>query len=54
MGPVVNGVATDILTVLMADNTFGDVADYRGDLHDRRRHDAVDIATGVDRVVPGS
>lgn len=53
LGPVVNGVATDIVTVLMADNTFGDVAITAATSTTVDVTAAVNIATGVDRVVPG-
>ncbi len=53
LGPVVNGVATDIFTVLMADNTFGDVAITAATGTSVTVTPAVNIATGVDRVVPG-
>ena len=53
LGPVVNGVATDIVTVLMADNTFGDVAITAATGTTVDVTAAVNIATGVDRVVPG-
>ena len=53
LGPVVNGVATDIVTVLMADNTFGDVAITAATGTTVDVTAAVNIATGVDRVVAG-
>jgi type II secretory pathway pseudopilin PulG len=53
LGPVVNGVATDIVTVLMADNTFGDVAITAATSTTVDVTAAVNIATGVDRIVPG-
>ncbi len=53
MGPLVNGVATDMVTVLMADNTFGDVAITAATGTTVTVTSAVNIATGVDRVVPG-
>ena len=53
LGPVVNGVATDIVRVLMADNTFGDVAITAATSTTVTVTAAVNIATGVDRVVPG-
>ena len=51
LGPVVNGVATDIVTVLMADNTFGDVALTALTNTTVDVTAAVNIGAGVDRVV---
>jgi prepilin-type N-terminal cleavage/methylation domain-containing protein len=53
LGPVVNGVPTDIITVLMADNNFNDIGltDITSTSVDVVT--TVNIATGPDRVVPG-
>src|SRR5688572_25642442 len=54
-GPVVNGVATDMITVLMADSSFNNVAldavtSTTVDIDDAS---PVNIAAGPDRVTPG-
>jgi prepilin-type N-terminal cleavage/methylation domain-containing protein len=53
LGPTINGVATDIITILTADNNFTDVpvAVVNNNYVDVTA--ATDIGTGVDRVVAG-
>jgi hypothetical protein len=55
LGPVVNGVATDIVTTLAADSTFHDVAlaARAADGSSITVAPSVNIATGQDRVLPG-
>ncbi len=58
LGPTINGHATDILTVLMADNSFLNVtvtavAATSVDVSATVNGVALDIATGPDRVSPG-
>jgi hypothetical protein len=53
LGPVVNGVATDTITVLTADNNFIDVALTAVTGTSITVAASVNIATGPDRVVPG-
>ncbi len=53
LGPVVNGTATDTLTVLMADNTFLDMALSAVSSTTVDVAAGPDIAAGPDRVSPG-
>ena len=53
LGPVINGVPTDIITVLAADNTFTDVALTAVTSTSVDVSSAVNIASGPDRVLPG-
>lgn len=58
LGPSVNGHVTDVLTVLMADNTFlnvtvSAVAATSVDISPLQNGVALNIATGPDRVSPG-
>jgi len=52
-GPVINGVATDVLTVLMADNTFVNVPLSAVGSTFVDVHPSVNIANGPDRVSTG-
>lgn len=52
-GPVVNGVATDTITVLMADNTFLDISVSATTSTTITVPASVNIAAGPDRVVAG-
>jgi hypothetical protein len=52
-GPMINGVDTDVLTVLMADNTFLNVGTTAVSANSVVVAAGVDIATGADRVLPG-
>jgi hypothetical protein len=52
-GPKINGVDTDVLTVLMADNTFLNVGTTAVSSTSVVVAAGVDIATGADRVQPG-
>lgn len=51
LGPTINGVATDIITILTADNNFTDVAVSA--VATNYVDVTVDIGTGVDRVIAG-
>lgn len=55
LGPTINGVATDMLTVLSADSTFNDIqlTARAADGSSITVDPAVIIATGRDRVMPG-
>ena len=53
LGPAINGVNTDVLTVLMADNTFLNVGTTAVDASSVVVAAGVDLAAGADRVVPG-
>lgn len=53
LGPVVNGVATDMITVLTADNNFTDVGLTAVTSTYVDVDPAVNIAAGPDRVLPG-
>ena len=60
LGPTVNGVATDVLTVLTADNNFVDMplialTNTTMDVAATNPADgtAINIATGPDRIIPG-
>ena len=53
-GPTINGVQTDALTVLMADNAFLDIAAERRRQHRRRSSSpGTNLAVGPDRVTAG-
>jgi prepilin-type N-terminal cleavage/methylation domain-containing protein len=52
-GPVINGIATDVVTMLMADNTFLNVALSAVAASSVDVAAGPDIATGPDRVTPG-
>jgi prepilin-type N-terminal cleavage/methylation domain-containing protein len=52
-GPVINGVATDTITILAADNTFTDVGVTAVSNTSIILPNGVDIGSGPDRVVPG-
>ena len=52
-GPAINGVDTDVLTVLMADNTFLNVGTTGVSANAVVVAAGVDISAGADRVVPG-
>jgi hypothetical protein len=52
-GPTVNGEATDVVTVLMADNTFTDVALTAVTSTSVTVVNTVNIGSGPDRVTPG-
>ena len=52
-GPLINGVATDVLSVLMADNTFLDVPLTAVAATSVNVAAGLNIATGPDRVSPG-
>lgn len=53
MGPVINGTATDTLTVLMADNTFLNVPITAATSTSVTVPASVNVGTGPDRVTPG-
>jgi Tfp pilus assembly protein PilW len=53
LGPVVNGVATDIITILTADNNFTDVAVTAVTSVSVTVPTSVNIVSGVDRVIAG-
>jgi hypothetical protein len=53
LGPEVNGVATDSITILMADNNFTDVDLTAVSSTWVDVDDAVDIGAGMDRVIAG-
>jgi type II secretory pathway pseudopilin PulG len=53
LGPVINGVATDVLNVMMADNTFLDVGLTAVGASTVNVVAGLNIATGPDRVTPG-
>ncbi len=52
-GPVINGVATDVLTVLMADNSFLDVALTAVGASQVTVAPGPNLGAGVDRIVEG-
>jgi prepilin-type N-terminal cleavage/methylation domain-containing protein len=53
LGPVINGVATDIITILTADNNFTDVNVSAVSDTSVTVAAGIDIGTGVDRVIEG-
>jgi type II secretory pathway pseudopilin PulG len=53
LGPTINGVATDIITILTADNNFTDVPLAAVSTYYVDVTTATDIGTGVDRVIAG-
>jgi type II secretory pathway pseudopilin PulG len=53
LGPVINGMATDMITILTADNNFTDVALTAVTSTSVDVSPAVDIGAGIDRVIAG-
>ena len=53
LGPMINGVATDIITILTADNNFTDVNVSAVSSTSVTVVAGVNIGAGVDRVMPG-
>jgi hypothetical protein len=53
LGPAINGVATDMITILTADNNFTDVPLTSVNNTSVVVAPSVNIGTGVDRVIPG-
>jgi hypothetical protein len=53
LGPTINGTATDVITVLMADNTFLNVGTTAVGATFVDVEAGIDLAAGADRVVPG-
>jgi hypothetical protein len=53
LGPTINGVATDILTILTADNNFTDVGLTAVSATSVTVDPTVEIGSGVDRVIEG-
>jgi type II secretory pathway pseudopilin PulG len=58
LGPTINNVKTDVLTILSADNNFTDiplsaVSSTSVTVADKDHGGPADIGTGIDRVIPG-
>jgi hypothetical protein len=53
LGPIINGVATDTITILTADNTFTDIGLTAVTSDSVDVAAAVNIGAGIDRVIPG-